>query len=109
VVYHDTAFDRLFDALESLVAPASESLQHQNLAAIVRPLASLFPRLPAAYQPRAEALVRRVLPTLGKHVLTGALQLALVHLLLACRTTLTRMSAPDRHKNDPGFGTIPPV
>jgi uncharacterized membrane protein len=77
VVYHDDTLYRLFDALESLVVVAYESLQHQNLSVILSTVAVLFDRLPAAYRPRAEALVRRTLATLGQHVLTAELEQSL--------------------------------
>jgi uncharacterized membrane protein len=80
VVYHDNTLERLFDAVESLVVVASQSLQHQNLSAILGAVAVLFNRLPPAYRPRAEALVRRTLSTLDEHVLTAELEQSLAGL-----------------------------
>jgi uncharacterized membrane protein len=77
VVYHDEVPVRLANTFASLAVAASESMQHQTYAAILRSLAILFARLPAPLQNRVEDVVARTLPSLGAHVLTAELDRAL--------------------------------
>ena len=74
VVYHDTVFARLMDAFESLAVVASESMQHQSIAEVLRSFTLTFDRLPPEHQARAEDIALRMLSTLGDHVLTAPLE-----------------------------------
>ncbi|HEX5386499.1 MAG TPA: DUF2254 family protein [Gemmatimonadales bacterium] len=85
VVYDDEPFDPVFDALESLGVAASESMQHQTLAEILEALAVTYARVPIAWRPRANAMVLRLLSTLGDHVLTAKLETAVSRLGTALR------------------------
>lgn len=76
VVYHDDVVGAAVRALESLVVVASESIQHQSLAEIVRSLAFLLGRLPAAAATEIEGVALRSLSTLGEHVPTRELDRA---------------------------------
>jgi hypothetical protein len=69
------------DALETLAVVASESMQPQTAAELVRTLALVFGRLPPGQQPRAEDLIRRSLSALGEHVLTAELEAAITGLI----------------------------
>lgn len=60
-------------AFESLAVVASESMQHQTLAAIVQTFATTFERLPLRERLRVEDLVLRTLSGLGDHMLTAEL------------------------------------
>jgi len=80
VVYHDTVFSRLMDAFESLAVVASESMQHQSIAEILRSFTLTFDRLAPEHQARAEDIVLRILSTLGDHVLTAPLERELLAL-----------------------------
>ncbi|MGH6609027.1 MAG: DUF2254 family protein, partial [Burkholderiaceae bacterium] len=77
IVYHDDLFAKLFDAFETLAVVASESMQPQTAAEVIRTFAVMFDRLPAKQQPRAEDLIRRILSSLGEHVLTAELDEAI--------------------------------
>lgn len=77
VVYCDNVPEQMIRAFESLAVVASESMQHQSLAEILRTLAVTFRRLPAPLQDRVEDLLLRSLSGLGDHVLTSDLDEAL--------------------------------
>jgi uncharacterized membrane protein len=77
IVYHDDVPAHLFDALETIAVVASESMQPQTTAEVIRTFALMFRRLPAAQRARAEQLIRRGLSALGEHVLTCELDAAL--------------------------------
>jgi uncharacterized membrane protein len=77
LVYPDNVMASLFDAFESLAVVASEAMQHQTYAEIVRSIAITFERLPLPHRQRAEDLLLRSLPALGDHVLTADLDDAL--------------------------------
>ena len=83
LVYQDDVFARLMDGIESLAVVASESMQPQTAAELVRTLALMFDRIPPSQRPRAEDLVRRSLSALGEHVLTAELEAALGALIAA--------------------------
>ena len=85
VVYADDVMAHLFDAFETLAVVASESMQPQTTAEFVRTFATMFHRLPAAHQSRAEDVIRRSLSALGEHVLTAELDSALTGLIAALR------------------------
>jgi hypothetical protein len=86
VVYPDTLLSDAIAALESLAVVSSESLQHQSCAEVLRGFAALLPKLPADARLQAVAAVRRILPSLGDHVLTGVLDSALLEMEAALRT-----------------------
>jgi uncharacterized membrane protein len=77
IVYPDNVMSSLFDALESLAVVASEAMQHQTYATILRAIETTFERIPAPDQQRTEELLLRTLPALGDHVLTAELDGAL--------------------------------
>ncbi len=77
IVYVDDVLPRLLNAFESLGVSASESMQHQSYAEILRTFELLFDRLPPELQLRVEDIVRRMLSALGDHVLTNELEAAL--------------------------------
>jgi len=81
IVYADNVFARLMSAFESLAVSCAESMQHQNLAEILRTFDLTFDRLPEPQQRRAEDLLLRTLTALGDHVLTADLDAALVGLI----------------------------
>ena len=85
VVYDDNPFARIFDTLESLGVSASESLQHQTLAAIARALSTTYRRLPDEWRSRADDVILRLLPSMGDHVLTADLDAALTELVRETR------------------------
>jgi hypothetical protein len=77
IVYRDNVYEELMDAFESLAVVASESMQHQTLAEVLRSLGASLPDMPPSLQDRAEDLVLRSLSALGEHVLTRDLDDAL--------------------------------
>jgi uncharacterized membrane protein len=81
IVYTDDVIEQLMDAFAALGVVASESLQFQVYAEVVRAIAALYGRLPAEQQQRAEDLILRSLSALGEHVLTRDLDSALATLL----------------------------
>ncbi len=83
VVYADDLPGRVLDAFAALSVAASESLQYQVYAEVLRALASLYDRLPIEQQQRAEDLILRSLSALGEHVLTRDLDDALATLCSA--------------------------
>lgn len=74
VVYTDTVPAALMNAFESLAVAATESMQHQSFAEILRTFSSLFHRLPTDQQARAEDLILRILSGLGDLILTVRLE-----------------------------------
>jgi Predicted membrane protein (DUF2254) len=83
VVYADTVPDQLMKAFESLAVVASESMQHQCVAEIYQTMATVFHELPPPLQRQAEDFLMRSLSALGEHVLTTALDAALMALVEA--------------------------
>ncbi len=81
VVYVDDVLPRLLDAFESLAVSASESMQYQSYAEILRSFELLFAQLPAELRSRVEDLVLRSLSALGEFVLTHKLEAALTGLI----------------------------
>ena len=73
LVYEDDVMARLVSALESLAVVASESMQHQSYAEILRTFVLLFDRLDAPLQARVEDVVLRSLSGLGDHILSAEL------------------------------------
>jgi len=80
IVYPDDVMARLMGAFESLAVVASESMQHQTYAEIVRAIAITFDRLPLRERLRVEDLVLRTLSGLGDHMLTTELDDTLTEL-----------------------------
>ena len=77
IVYRDNVPTELLRAFESLTVVASESLQHQTLAATSRALALAARRMPQAMLGQIEGIVDRSLSSLGDHVLTAELDEAI--------------------------------
>lgn len=91
VVYPDDLYKQVLDALETLAVVASESMQPQTAAELIRTLALIFGGLPPGQQERAGDLIRRSLSALGEHVLTAELEAALTTLI----DTLDRAGRPE--------------
>jgi len=81
IVYPDDVMSLLLGAFESLAVVASESMQHQTYAEIVRTFAMTFDRLPLRERLRVEDLVLRTLSGLGDHILTTELDETLTDLV----------------------------
>lgn len=81
IVYPDDVMTRLLGAFESLAVVASESMQHQTYAEIVRTFALTFDRLPLRERLRMEDLILRTLAGLGDHMLTTQLDETLTDLV----------------------------
>lgn len=81
VVYPDTVLDSLLNALESLTIVASESMQHQTIAALYDSFETLYPRLTPDLKDRVDELLMRSLSGLGDHVLSHELDAALGRLV----------------------------
>lgn len=77
IVYRDNVPEQLMDAFESLVVVASESMQRQTYAEVLRTLSGIFPDLPPSLQERAADVVLRSLSALGEHVLVRDIDEAL--------------------------------
>jgi len=75
----------LLRAFESLTVVASESLQHQTLAAAYRALALCARRMPTGMLGEVQGVVDRSLSALGDHVLTAELDEAIGVLCAAMR------------------------
>ena len=88
LVYHDSTFDHLLNTFESLAVVSTESMQHQTFTEVVDTFASMFERIPKAYEPRFEDVILRIITGLADHVLTAELDGALREL----RETLLRAS-----------------
>jgi uncharacterized membrane protein len=78
VVYADNVMPQLLNAFESLAVVASESMQHQSYAEIVRTFDLLYERLPADTRHRTEDIILRTLSGLGDQILTAELERALL-------------------------------
>lgn len=83
VVYVDNVPGEMIKAFESLAVVASESMQHQTLAEILRTFAMMFRHLPPDLQDRAEDMLLRSLSALGDHVLTSELDEMLSQMVAA--------------------------
>ncbi len=84
VVYPDNVLPSLFDAFEQLAIVASEAMQPQTYAEILRAFTITFPRLSDWQRRRVEDLLLRTLSALGDHVLSAELDdalTAIVHTL----------------------------
>ena len=77
VVYQDDVVARLIASLESLGVVASESMQHQSYAEVLRTFHLMFERLAPELQSRVEDVVLRTLSGMGDHILTHELEGAL--------------------------------
>jgi hypothetical protein len=77
IVYPDDVVERLMGTIESLSIVASESMQHQVYADILRGLAVTMDRLPPDLAKRTEELVLRSLAGLGDQILSAELEHAL--------------------------------
>ncbi len=93
VVYQDDVLLRLLNSFESLAVSASESMQHQSLAEILRTFELLFDRLPPEMQARAEDLILRALSGLGDHVLTRELETGIAGLIAVLENAGRRQTA----------------
>ncbi len=63
--------------LESLAVVATESMQHQNFALVLRAFAKMFDRLSPAQRSQVEEIIPRILSRLQYEVLTTELDEAL--------------------------------
>ncbi len=77
IVYADRVTDAVISTFESLAVVASESMQHQTLAEIMRTLAMLLPKLPPEGVDQVADVVLRSLSALGEHVLSRDLERSL--------------------------------
>lgn len=77
VVYTDDVVPKLLNAFESLAVVASESMQHQSYAEVLRTFDIVFHRLADRERRRVEDIVLRTLSALGEHVLTAELESAI--------------------------------
>ena len=93
LVYRDDAVSRVLDAFESLAVSASESMQHQSCAEVLRTFALLLDRLGSDERAHVEAIVLRMLSALGDHVLTAELDAALAAVTSALDGVGARSSA----------------
>lgn len=91
VVYTDSVRADLLDAIASLAVSASDSMQHEAFAEILRTFAVMLDRLSPDLQDRAENLIMRLLSALGDQVLSVELDSALGALVGA----LDRVGKPD--------------
>lgn len=80
VVYHDDILSQPLRELESLAVAATESMQHQNFALVLRAFAKMFERLPQAQRSQVEEIIPRLLSRLQYEVLTTELDEALSEL-----------------------------
>jgi uncharacterized membrane protein len=87
IVYEDRVPGAVIATLESLSVAASESMQHQTLAEILRTLASLLPKLSREGRNQVADVALRTLSSLGEHVLTRELEHALDILVQALTDT----------------------
>ena len=85
VVYEDRVLPGVLDVFGSLAVSASESIQHQSYAEILRSFALLFDRLPSESQARVEDMILRSLSGMGDHVLTAELESAITAMIAALR------------------------
>lgn len=81
VVYPDDVLEQLMASLESLTVVASESMQHQVYAEILRGLAVSLDRLPPSLARQTEELVLRSLAGLGDYMLTAELDRSLIGII----------------------------
>ena len=73
IVYNDDAAEKIFSALETFTVVSSESMQHQNIIAVIKLIRTMFKRVSAEWQTRMEEVVLRMLAVLGEFALTRAL------------------------------------
>ncbi len=95
VVYHDDVPSRPLAMLESLAVVATESMQHQNFALVLRVFARMFDRLPPAQRSQVEEMIPRILSRLQHEVLTTELDEALVTLTVALGTAGSQQTAEE--------------
>ena len=77
IIYPDNVPTTLLRAFESLAVVASESMQHQTLAAVYRALALAVGCVPKPLKDEVLGIVGRSLAALGDHVLTADLDEAI--------------------------------
>lgn len=77
LVYLDATMERLLGTLMSLGIAASESMQHQSLAEVLTVFTVMFGRLSPPEQDRAEDLICRLMTSVGDHVLSRTLEVAM--------------------------------
>jgi hypothetical protein len=100
-VYRDNVPEQVMKAFESLAVVASESMQHQTLAEILRTFAVMFGRLPPPLQERSEDLLLRSLSALGEHVPTTDLDESLsdvINALTAERRNRTSLAMAEAQR-----------
>lgn len=87
ILYSDPAYDSLFDAFEALGSITAESWQHQSLSEVFKTIRSSFEMLPERGKKRFEEVILRLIPPLGKHVLTRRLEASIADLLSVLHRT----------------------
>ncbi|MGI9091058.1 MAG: hypothetical protein ACR2GG_08145, partial [Gemmatimonadaceae bacterium] len=85
------------NAIVSLGVAASESMQHQSAAEVIRAFAILFDRLPGDIQTYVEDAILRLISSLGDHVLTTQLDVSITRLV-------TALDAAGRHDTSAALG-----
>lgn len=69
--------DQMMDILESLATVSAESMQHQPFTEVINVIAAVYPHLGADQRARIDEALRRIISTMGIHVLTRDLDIAL--------------------------------
>lgn len=77
VVYADTVFQDILDALESMAVASVESMQHQSFAEVLRTLAMTAEHLPPDRRRAVLALAERLVPLIAEHIATRQMAEAL--------------------------------
>jgi uncharacterized membrane protein len=86
LVIEDAAPGDAMAALEQIILVTSESMQAQTLADALRTVAILMTKAPDPWRAQLADIARRALSSLGEHVLTSRLEIALDELVSALRT-----------------------
>jgi len=85
IIYVDRAVEDAIRAIASIGVVTSESIQNTVVAEVWRTLATLIDDVPTERLPALKDTVRRLLPSLGDHVLTSDLEEELIRCQLALK------------------------
>jgi uncharacterized membrane protein len=85
--------DHTMDIVESLATIASESMQHQTFTEIINVITAVYPHMGREQRARVDDTLRRIVSTMGIHVLTRDLDIALTTLTQRLETYGARRSA----------------